>query len=70
MQHKHILNNIILVQEAIHSSKEGGEIGTSLKLDMANAFDRINRSFLFLVLEKSGFNNEFILWINACIGAP
>jgi len=47
---RHILDNIIQVQEAIHSSKQRKENGMLIKLDMANAFDRVNHSFLLQVL--------------------
>eukprot|EP00253_Pinus_taeda_P033856 PITA_33856 len=43
---RHILNNVIQVQETIHSSKQRKEKGMLIKLDMANAFDRVDRSFL------------------------
>lgn len=39
MHHRFILDNIILVQEAIHSSKEASDEGMVIKVDMANAFD-------------------------------
>ena len=41
-----ILDNIIIVQEAIHSNLERKEQGMEIKLDMANAFDRVNYFFL------------------------
>jgi hypothetical protein len=39
-------NNIILVQEAIHLRNMQGEKGMVIKIDMANAFDRVKNSFL------------------------
>ena len=47
MQNRQILDNVILVQEALHSSKESGERGIVINLDMANVFDRIRHVFLF-----------------------
>lgn len=47
---RHILDNVIQVQETIHSSKQRKEKGMIIKLDMANAFDRVNRTFLSKVL--------------------
>jgi len=70
MQHRNILDNIILVQEVMHSRKEEGEVGMIIKLDMENAFGQVNHSFLFLLMEKLGFSNEFISWIKYCIGSP
>lgn len=55
MAKRQIVDNIILVQEAIHSSKLKGDKGMLIKLDMANAFDRVKRSFLFEVMRKLKF---------------
>ena len=41
-----ILDNIIIVQEEIHTSMEKNQQGTALKIDMANSFDRVNHLFL------------------------
>eukprot|EP00253_Pinus_taeda_P020133 PITA_20133 len=42
---KQITDNVILIQEVIHNSFNRGERGMIIKLDMANAFDRVNHSF-------------------------
>ena len=55
-----IWDNIILVQEAIHSSLKNGDKGMVVKLDLANAFDRVSHSFLFQVMRRYGFASEFI----------
>jgi hypothetical protein len=67
---RHILDNVIQVQETIHSSKKRKEKGMLIKLDMANAFDRVNRSFLIKVLLSFGFSPHFVQLINACIDNP
>jgi hypothetical protein len=41
-----------------------------IKLDMANAFDRVRHSFLLQVLSAFGFSPDFIRLIKACIGEP
>jgi hypothetical protein len=56
MEKRQMIDNIILVQEAIHSSRERGDQGMIVKIDMANAFDRVRHSFLIAVLKKFGFN--------------
>eukprot|EP00253_Pinus_taeda_P029587 PITA_29587 len=63
-------DNFFLVQETIHSSLHRKEKGMVIKLDLANAFDRVRHSFLFDVLQKMGFNPNFIKWIRACISEP
>eukprot|EP00253_Pinus_taeda_P005523 PITA_05523 len=42
----------------------------AIKLDLADAFDRFNHSFLLNVLKKFGFGVRFINWIRACISEP
>jgi hypothetical protein len=41
-----------------------------IKLDLANAFDRVRLSFLWEVLKKFGFGMGFLNWIRACIVDP
>eukprot|EP00253_Pinus_taeda_P007428 PITA_07428 len=65
-----ILDNIVLVQEAVHSSCQRKEKGMVIKLDLANAFDRVRHDFLFVVMEKLGFSSTFINWVKACIAFP
>ena len=43
---RHILDNLILVQEAMHSSFHRNEQGMLTKLDMSKAFDRVKLSYL------------------------
>eukprot|EP00253_Pinus_taeda_P018715 PITA_18715 len=49
LSNRQIHDTITLVQEAIHSSTSRQEKGFVLKLDLANAFDRVRHSFLFAV---------------------
>jgi len=41
-----------------------------VKIDLANAFDRVSHPFLLQVMQKFGFSSEFISWIKACISKP
>ena len=65
-----IWENIILVQEAIHSSLKHGDKGMVVKIDLANAFDRVSHPFLFQVMQKFGFTSDFNSWVRACISNP
>eukprot|EP00253_Pinus_taeda_P034834 PITA_34834 len=65
-----ILDNIVLVQEAVHSSCQRKEKGMVIKLDLANAFDRVRDDFLFTVMKKMDFSIPFINWLKACIASP
>eukprot|EP00253_Pinus_taeda_P010854 PITA_10854 len=66
---RHITNNVILIQEAIHSSISRNERGMIIKLDMANAFDRVNHSFLQEVLKKFGISEHFTSRVMKCISS-
>ena len=67
---RQIMDNIIIVQEAIHSSIERKQQGMAIKLDMENAFDKVNHFFLFEIMLKLGFSKNFCRWIKACVGSP
>lgn len=70
MANRQISDSILLVQEAIDSSHARNEKGFILKLDLANAFDRVRHSFLFAVLQRMGFSPLLINIIRACISGP
>eukprot|EP00253_Pinus_taeda_P018624 PITA_18624 len=67
---RQITDNVILIQEAIRSSISRNERGMIIKLDMENAFDRVNHHFLKEVLRKFGISNNFISIIMECITHP
>eukprot|EP00253_Pinus_taeda_P001849 PITA_01849 len=67
---RQIMDNVILIQEAIHNSISRKERGMIIKLDMANAFDTVNHHFLREVLRKFGISNNFISIIMECISHP
>jgi hypothetical protein len=58
------------VQEDLHSSLRKKDKGMIIKLDLANAFGKVNHNFLFEVMKKFGFDQSFVNWIRACIGSP
>ena len=41
-----------------------------VKLDLANAFDKVQLNFLFAVMLNLGFHPHLISWIRACISGP
>lgn len=70
MANRQITDSILLIQEAILSSQTRNEKGFILKLDLANAFDRVRHSFLLAILKKMGFVAAFLNLIKACIFGP
>eukprot|EP00253_Pinus_taeda_P016021 PITA_16021 len=64
---RQITDNVIIIQEAIHSSISRNEKGMIIKLDMANAFDRVNHAFLKAVMKKFGISELFTSRVIECI---
>lgn len=55
-----------LVHELVHSMKQEDDDGTNnmaVKLDMANAYDRVEWAFLNAMMRKLGFDDTFCWWI-------
>jgi len=67
---RQLVDNFALVQEEIHFSLHRKEKGMVIKLDLANDFDCVRHRFLFDVLQKLGFGQNFIKWIKAYISEP
>ena len=67
---RNLVDNVIQVQEALHSSLLRKEKGMIIKLDMKNAFDRVKLPFLYEVLLSFGFCPEFVKLIKACTENP
>jgi hypothetical protein len=70
IEKRHVVDNVILIQEAIHSSKGCGGNNIIINIDMANTFDWVRHNFLFKVLQKFGFAEKFISWVACCIYIP
>jgi hypothetical protein len=70
MEKRQLIDNIILVQEAIHSSREWGDQGMIIKFDMVNGFGSVRHSFLIEVMKKFGFSLCFMNWISTSITSP
>ncbi|XP_049368683.1 secreted RxLR effector protein 78-like [Solanum verrucosum] len=56
-----ITENVLLAQEIIIDIRKWGKpANVVIKLDMANAYDRVKWGFLIKVLEEMGFDNNFV----------
>jgi hypothetical protein len=64
-----IAENQLIVQELLHIFKrrkvKGGFV--AMKVDLQKAYDRVNWSFLEIVMTKFGFNETFTNWIMQCV---
>ena len=58
-----ISNNIRLIDDVISHMHKHKKSGAILFLDLEKAFDKVNRDFLYRVLEKFNFGSQFINYI-------
>lgn len=65
-------DNIVIVQEAIHSMrrKKGRKGWMLLKLDLEKAYDRIRWDFLEDTLTAARLPDKWIRWIMTCVAGP
>lgn len=66
---RHATDNVIIVQELIHSlSRRKGRTGSMVaKIDLEKAYDRIEWPFLEEVLKIVGFNSKLLTIVMGCI---
>jgi hypothetical protein len=67
-----ITDNILAAYESLHTihSKMYGKIGfKAIKINMSKAYDRVEWSFLEAVMEKLGFERQWINLIMMCVSS-
>ena len=67
---RHILDNVIQVQEVMPPNFRSQEKGMLIKLYMGDAFDRVRLSFLYRVIRYFGFSSTFVKLIKSCTDKP
>lgn len=67
-----ILDNVIVASEIIHHMKcktRGKQGEVALKIDISNAYDRVNWGYLRAMMEKMGFSTRWVNWIMLCVSS-
>jgi len=70
LEDQQIHEAIGIAQEAIHSIRARWLKGIILKIDLAKAFDRVDWTYIKMLLIHLGFPLSFTNWIMACITTP
>jgi hypothetical protein len=66
-----IAENIMLVQELVcNNHREKGRPRCTIKVDLMNAYDSVNWSFLLHCLKCFGAPRKFLGWTHECISSP
>ena len=60
----------LLAHELVRDFKKKTISKICLKVDLQKAFDSINRSFVYFVMDCVGFPAKWITWIKECINSP
>ena len=64
---RNLHDNFMLVRQLARKINKRKESGLLLKLDISRAFDTLSWAFLFEVLRKMGFPEEFLSWLAICM---
>ena len=62
-----ILESVVSAHEIIHEIYHSGQSGFIFKLDYEKAYDRVDRGFLFKMLESRGFSNKSLYLIKSIL---
>ena len=67
LENRQIHDAVSLAQETIHTIKLSKNSAFVLKLDLSKAYDRVNWTFLRLVMIQIGLDLEIVNWVMGCV---
>lgn len=71
VQGRLLVENTILASEIIHGyHKDRGPKRITLKVDIEKAFDTVNWSFIFTLLEGLDIPHNYLAWLYPCVTSP
>ena len=56
-----------VIQEGLHTIHSKGLKSLVLKIDLSKAYDRVNWTYLLVIMSKMGFSVPFITWVMSSI---
>ena len=65
-----ISDNVLITHEVLHYLKGSGAVkqcSVAVKTDISKAYDRLEWSFIRVVLERMGFCDTWIMWMMQCV---
>jgi len=65
-----ILNNIIQAHEMVDSLTINRKVRMIMQLDIAKAYDKLNRTYIRKVLIAFVFHHNWIRWVMALVTSP
>lgn len=67
---RQIQDNIVIAHEVFHFlklKKKGSKAAVAIQLDLNKAYDRVCWDFLLKMMEKMGFDQKWIEWVQQCV---
>ena len=69
MSNRQITDAVGVVQEFLHSTKANTNTSFFLKLDLVKAYDRVDCSYLRLILIQIGLSPDLVDWIMSAVSS-